>query len=74
MIMSLKLHIVVIKSKYERKYYYKKCVTQKILDTKHKILNSKHYYLRVSYLSLVRGQYLYSQAKPRDIVLELLVL
>ena len=40
--LSLKLHIVVIKPKYRTKQYYKKCVTQKTLDTKHKTLNIKH--------------------------------
>ena len=47
--LSLKLHIVAIKSKYKTKQYYKKCVMQKTLDTKHKTLNTKHYYLMVLY-------------------------
>ena len=40
---------------------------------KHKILNTKHYYLKVLYHSLVRGQYLYSRAKPRDIAVNYLL-
>ena len=31
-----KSHIVVIKPKYKTKQYYKKCVTQKKIDAKHK--------------------------------------
>ena len=34
--LSLKLHFVAIKPKYKTKQYYKKCVTQKTLKTKHK--------------------------------------
>ena len=67
--LSLKLHVVAIKPKYKTKQYYKKCVTQKTLDTKHNILNTKQYYLMVLYLSLVRGQYMYSKSKPRGISL-----
>ena len=67
--LPLKLHIVAINPKYKKKLYYKKCVTQKTLETKHKTLNEKHYYLMVLYLSLVRGQYLYSRARSRVIVL-----
>ena len=65
--LSFELHIIAIKPKYKTKYY-KKCVTQKT-ETKHKTLNTKHYYLKVLYLSLVRGQYLYSRAKRRCIAL-----
>ena len=49
------------------------CITQKTLKTKHKIFNTKHYYLRVLYHSLVRGQYLYSRAKPGGIALNYLL-
>ena len=34
--LPLKLHFTVIKPKYKTKQYYKKCVTQKTLETKHK--------------------------------------
>ena len=54
--LSLKLHIVARNPKYKTKYYYKKCLTQKTLETKHKTLNTKHYYLMVLYLTLVRGK------------------
>ena len=40
---------------------------------KHKALNTKHYYLKVLYHSLVRGQYLYSRAKPGGIALNYLL-
>ena len=55
--------------KNKRKQYYEKRVTQKTLETKHKTLSTEHYYLMVLYLSLVRGQYLYSRAKLRGIAL-----
>ena len=64
--------MIAIKPKYKTKQYYKKCVTQKTLETKHKTLNTKHYYLKVLYHSLVRGQYLYSRPKPRGISLNYL--
>ena len=44
------------------------CYTENI-KKKHKALNTKHYYLIVLHLSLVRGQNLYSRAKPRAIAL-----
>ena len=65
--------MIAIKPKYKTKYYYKKCITQKTLKTKHKIFSPKHYYLRVLYHSLVRGQYLYSRAKPGGIALNYLL-
>ena len=46
---------------------------QKTLETKHKTLNTIHYYLKVLYHSLVRGQYLYSRAKPGGIALNYLL-
>ena len=36
-------NIVAMKPKYKTKQYYKKCVTQKTLETKHKTY-TKHYY------------------------------
>ena len=33
--LSLKLDIIAIKPKYKRQLYYKKCVTQKTLESKH---------------------------------------
>ena len=51
-----------MKPKFKRKYYYKECVTQK----KSVIMNKKYHCLMVLYLSLVRGQYLYREAKPRS--------
>ena len=57
--------MIAIKPKYKTKQYYKKCVTQKTLERKHKTLNTKHY--------LVRGQYLYSTAKPGGIALNYLL-
>ena len=65
--------MIAIKPKYKTKQYFKKCVTQKTLETKHKTLNTKHYYLKVLYHSLVRGQYLYSRAKPGGIALNYLL-
>ena len=65
--------MIAIKPKYRTKLYYKKCVTQKTLETKHNRFNTKHYYLKVLYHSLVRGQYLYSRAKPGGIALNYLL-
>ena len=42
--LSVILQMIAMKSKYKTKQYYKKCVTQKTLDTKHKTLNIKNYY------------------------------
>ena len=47
--LSLKLHFIAIKPKYKTKQYYKKCVTQKRLETKHK--NIKHKTLFDSFIS-----------------------
>ena len=48
------------------------CNTEKIRK-QNKTLNTKHYYLKVLYHSLVRGQYLYSRAKPGGIALNYLL-
>ena len=42
--LSVKFQMIAIKPKYTRI-----CVTQKTLETKHKPLNTKHYYLKVLY-------------------------
>ena len=42
--LSVKLHIIAMKPKYKTKYYYTKCATQKILETKHETLNTKNYF------------------------------
>ena len=44
--LSVKLQMIAVKPKYKTRQYYKKCVTQKTLETKHKTLNTKHYYLK----------------------------
>ena len=43
------------------------------IKPKHNTLNTKHNYLKVLYHSLVRGQYLYSKAKPGGIALNYLL-
>ena len=43
------------------------CNTENIKDKTKTLLHTKHYYLMVLYLGLVRGQYLYSRAKSRGI-------
>ena len=67
------LQMIAIKYKYKTKWYYKKCVTQKTLETKHKTLNIKHCHLKVLYHSLVRGQYVYSRAKSGGTALNYLL-
>ena len=47
--LSVKSEMIALKPKYKTKQYYKKCVTQKTLETKHKTLNTKHYYLKHYY-------------------------
>ena len=47
--LSVKLQMIAVKPKYKTRQYYKKCVTQKTLETKHKTLNTKHYYLKHYY-------------------------
>ena len=69
--LSVKSQMIAIKPEYKTKQYYKKCVTQKT-ETEDKTLNTKHY-LQVLYHSLVRGQQLYSRAKPGGIALNYLL-
>ena len=71
--LSVVLQMIAIKPKYKTKWYYKKCVAQKTLETKHKTLHTKHYYLQVLHHSLVRQQYLYIRAKPGGITLNYLL-
>ena len=71
--LSVILQMIAIKPKYKTKWYYKKCVAQKTLETKHKTLHTKHYYLKVLHHSLVREQYLYIRAKPGGIALNYLL-
>ena len=70
--LSMKLQMIAIKPKYKKKIVLRD-VTQETLETKHKTLNTNHYYLEVLYHSLVRGLYLYSRDKPGGIVLNYLL-
>ena len=62
--------MIAVKPKYKTKQYYKKFVTEKSLETKHKTSKTKSYYLKILYHSMIRGQYLYSRAKPLIVLLQ----
>ena len=45
--LSIKLQMIAVKPKYKTKQYYKKFVTEKSLETKHKTSKTKSYYLKI---------------------------